>query len=152
MDQPLLEEAFREPEFITDDEEPEIIEEPMSDDTYGLLHVGYLSDTVKIGSHEIRIRTLRIGEELNAALLAVKFKDTVEEGRALATAIVAASIISVDNKPLLGLGLGPGDDSIESKFDYILKNWYWESIRQIWDVYNDLIVRARDSADEIKKD
>lgn len=156
-DKPLLEEAFRTSDsFITDDEPDEPFEfpteEPIAEDTYSLLYLGYLTDTVKIGNHEIRIRTLKIGEELNAALLANRYKDTVEEGRALATALIAAAITSVDGLPLLGQLIGPGDDSIEAKFDFILKNWYWESARQVWEAYNGLLRRVQNAGDEIKKE
>lgn len=152
---PLFEEAFSAPAF-TDDEsvafDPQQIEEPITEDTYSLLYLGHLTDVVKIGSHEVRIRTLKIGEELNAALLANRYKDTVEEARALATALIAASIISVDGEPLLGQAIGPRDDSLDAKFDYLLRNWYWESARQVWEAYNNLLKRVQESADEIKKD
>lgn len=161
VDKPLLEEAFRTPSFVTDQTDDEgfedsktqpELEEPVHDDTYGLLYVGHLTDIVKIGQHEVRIRTLKIGEELNAALLANRYKDTVEEGRALATALVAAAIDTVDGKPLLGELIGPGDNAIEAKFDYILRNWYWESARQVWDAYNALLQRVQQAGEELKKD
>jgi len=143
-----LEAAFDVPVF----EEPEIQEDPIADDTYSLLQLGYLTDTVTIGTHVIRIRTLKIGEELNAALLANKYKDTAEEARAFATALVAGSIVSVDNAPLLGELLGPRDDALEAKFDFILANWHWEPINRLWVKYNELLNRVRESADELKKD
>lgn len=153
MDKPLLAEAFRAPEGVEDEELVEMIEEePISNDTYGLLYVGHLTDTVQVGPHEIRIRTLKVGEELNAALLANRYKDTIEEGRALATALVSAAIVSVDGGPLTGEMIGPRDDSLESKFDYILKNWYWDTVRRVWDAYNGLLTRVQESADELKKD
>lgn len=155
-EKPLLEEAFGASSYITDDEPDAAMvfspEEPIQEDTYSLLYLGHLSDTVTIGTHQIHIRTLKIGEELNAALLANRYKDTVEEGRALATALVAASIVSVDDGPLVGQLIGPGDDSIEVKFNYILNNWYWESVRQVWDAYNKLLVRIQESTEEIKKE
>jgi len=126
--------------------------EPVSDDISGLLQLGYLTDTVQIGNHEIRIRTLRIGEELKAAQLANQYKDTVEEARALATALVAAVIMSVDGEPLLGQSLGPREASHEAKFDYILANWYWEPVGIIWEAYNKLLQRAREAEDDLKKE
>ena len=144
-----LEAAFDTPDF----EDPvEVFEsEPVTNDTAGLLQLGYLTDTVSVGSHEIRIRTLKIGEELNAALLANRYKDTVEEGRALATALIAAAIVTVDGEPLLGTNLGPRDGSVEQKFDYILDNWYWDTINQIWMGYNGLLKRVEQATDELKK-
>ena len=154
VDKPLLEDAFRTPDYITDDEDDEQIidEEPVHEDTYSLLYLGHLTDIVQIGQHEIRIRTLKIGEELKAALLANRYKDTVEEGRALATALIAGAIVSVDGEPLLGTLIAPGDDSLEAKFDYILNNWYWESARHVWEAYNGLLQRVQQSGDELKKE
>lgn len=152
MEPSLLEGAFDAPQYVEDDVQQEVVEEELDNDTYGLMHVGYLTDVVTIGKHEIRIRTLKIGEELQAALLANRYKDTVEEGRALATALVSASIVSVDGNSLLGDILGPKDDSIESRFDYILNNWYWETIRQVWEVYNQLLSRVRESTETLKKE
>lgn len=151
-ERPLFEEAFDAPNFVGEKDEDPLEEEEISDDTYGLLYVGYLTDVVNIGTHEIRIRTLRIGEELNAALLSNKYKDTIEEARALATALVSASIVSVDNEPLITDGLGPHSDTQEARFDYLLNNWYWESIRQVWAGYNELLLRVQHSGEEIKKD
>lgn len=151
MEPSLLEGAFDAPEYVKDDVQQEVEEEELNEDTYGLLYAGYLTDVVKIGPHEIRIRTLKIGEELTAAILANRYKDTIEEGRALATALVAAAIVSVDGSALQGNLLGPKDDSIEARFDYILENWYWEVIRQVWEEYNKLLTRVRDSAEDLKK-
>lgn len=158
-EKPLLEEAFRTPAFITDDTDDDgqldnfpSEEEPIEEETFNLLYLGHLTDTVKIGQHEIRIRTLKIGEELNAALLANRYKGTIEEGRALATALIAAAITSVDGQSLLGQLIGPGDDSIEAKFDYILKNWYWESASKVWEAYNNLLKQVQASTEELKKD
>ncbi len=146
-----LEAAFDAPRMEEFAENIPAEEEPISNDVSGLLQLGHLTDTVRIGNHEIRIRTLKIGEELNAALVANKYKETVEEGRALATALVAASVTSVDGEPLLGQSLGPRDNSPEAKFDYILTNWYWETVNQVWTAYNQLIKRVDMAADDLKK-
>ena len=147
-----LEAAFDAPkpeEFAA--QEPER-EELVSDDTAGLLQLGSLTDTVDVGGHEIRIRTLKIGEELNAALLANKYKETVEEARALATALVAAAVVTVDGEPLLGQPLGPRDNSLEQRFDYILNNWYWDTISKVWVGYNALLDRLVEATDDLKKE
>lgn len=147
-----LEAAFDAPLLDDEFQAQEQTEEPISDDTAGLLQLGSLTDTVDVGNHEIRVRTLRIGEELNAALLANKYKDTVEEGRALATALVAAAIVTVDGEPLLGQPLGPRDNSLEQRFDYILNNWYWDTVEKIWVGYNALLTRLIEATDDLKKE
>jgi hypothetical protein len=148
MEQSLLEEAFRAREDL-EAQKPE--EDPISEDSTDLLYVGHLTDTVTIGTHEIRIRTLRIGEELNAALLAKKYRDSIEEGRALATALVAASVTTVDGEALRGASLGPGEETVESKFDYILTHWYWDTVNTVFEAYNALLVRSLESLEELKK-
>lgn len=147
----LLESAFNVPEYQVEPEELAEEEEPLSDREYSLLYLGHLTDTVTVGNHTIRIRTLKIGEELNAALIAHKYQDTVESGRSLATALVAACIVNVDDKPLLTTTLGPGDSGVEAKFDYILHNWYWGTIELVFKSYNNLLGEARELFDQIKK-
>jgi hypothetical protein len=83
-DETLLDEAFEH------SAEPDDIDVPVSTETYNLLQLGYLTSDIVVGNHTITVRTLRIGEELEAALLAEKYKDTVDAGRAMATALAAA--------------------------------------------------------------
>lgn len=145
----LLDEAFDTP--MSEEEELLLEEEPASLDESNLLYRGHLTSEVYIGNHEIRLRTLRIGEELEAALLADRYKDTVEASRALATAIVAVAVTSVDGQPLT-TGLGPGENTAESRFNFILRNWYWITIREVYAEYNNLMRRVVDSYESIKKD
>lgn len=146
----LLEGAFVVPEIETDDEVQET--EEITDDEYSLLYLGYLTDTIEIGSNTVRLRTLKIGEELSAALLASKYQDTIEAARALATALVAASVVSVNNKPLLTDSMGPGDSGIEAKFDFVLKNWYWITVDKLFGKYNELIERVKIANESVKKE
>jgi|SRR5581483_2455762 len=126
-------------------------EEFVGQDTEALMYRGYLTDVVEVGNHEIRIRTLKIGEELDAALVAQRYNDTPEAMRALATAIVSAAIVTVDGRPLVE-ALGPADATIQSKFDYIRKNWYWRSVGEVYKAYDQLLERSIKSLEELKKD
>jgi hypothetical protein len=129
----------------------EVEEEPVSADLYALVYLGHLTGSVDIGNHKINFRTLKIGEELEAALLADKYKDTVEASRALATALVAASITLVDGEPLVQT-IGPTENPLEARFLYILKNWHWApTIRTIFGEYNTLVLQAQEAEQEIKK-
>lgn len=144
----LYDEVLDSPEPTLEDLPPE---EPISDETIGLIYVGSLSETIKVANHEIRVRTLRIGEELEASLLANKWSETGEAGRALATALVAAAIVSVDGKPLLE-GIGPTDSTLEAKFDYLRKNWYWVSIRTVYQKYDELLRKVLEEHEVLLKD
>lgn len=136
------------------DEEPvkvEEVKEEIDERLQSLIYRGDLKDSVKVGPHEVRIKTLKVGEELEAALVADPWKDTAEAWRAMATASVAASIISVDGNPLVE-GLGPKDETVEAKFDYIRKNWYWVSVKVVFDQYNELLLQSLEQHGLLKKD
>jgi hypothetical protein len=140
------------PDFQFPPEEVQF-EEEISDESYGLIYRGYLTDDFSIGTHDIVIRTLKIGEELEAALVAAKYRDTIDYGRALATALVAAAIVTVDGQPLIQEGLGPNENMLESKFRYILRNWYWAStIKQIHDRYQSMYEKVQVTYEDLKKD
>jgi hypothetical protein len=144
MAESLYDEALDKPELETQ-------EEPLDAETYTLLSRGHLSDSITIGSQEVRLRTLKIGEELEAAVVADKWRETGEAGRALATALVAAAIESVDGSPLIN-GLGPQDESIEAKFDYVRNNWYWINVRSVYAKYDDMLRIVLSKYDDLSKD
>ena len=102
-------------------EEPIINEEPTLEEET-LLQRGYLSSTVTLGTNKVVIRTLKIGEELEVALIAQKYQDTIEATRALIAATIAAAIVSVNDRPLIPFALGAADAGIEAKFVYIGEN------------------------------
>lgn len=141
--------AFDTPQEL---EHPDVVEEvddDLSDDEQALLYNGYLKGEVKIGERTIRIRTLKIGEELDASLLAAPWKDTADASRALVTAYVAASITSVDGKPLV-TPLGPNDNEMEMKFQYVLDNWYWlPTINYVYSEYNKLLGRINEASQKV---
>lgn len=125
-------------------------EEPITTDEHSLLYLGFLSDTVDIHGNKISLRTLKIGEELEVELLTHKYRPTVEAERAYATALVAAAIQSVNGRPLVE-GLGPKSETLESRFQYILDNWYWETVRELYLGYSALAERAREAYEGVKK-
>lgn len=126
-------------------------DEPLEDDEFALLHNGHLTSEVHVGNRVIRLRTLKIGEELEAALLASRWKDTADANRALVVAYVAASVTTVDGKPLV-TALGPRENETEMKFQHILDNWYWQpTISTVYAEYNNLLSRVNEAADSVKK-
>lgn len=128
-----------------------IVEKPIEDDAYRLIYKGELTDVVEFGAHKFKLKTLKIGEELEASLLASRYENTVDAGRALATALVAASIVTVDDEPLVEL-IGPGEKSLDAKFKYITENWYWFTVAKLYETYDSLLNRSLKVLDELKKD
>jgi hypothetical protein len=124
---------------------------PVTFEEETLLTKGYFTSTVKLGNNEVVIRTLKIGEELEAALLAHKYAETIEAGRALATALVAAAVVTVNGKPLIREPLGRADETLEARFNYIAHNWYWLTVKNIHEEYNILLDQALSSFSKIKK-
>jgi len=124
--------------------------EPITPTLFGLIHVGHLTDTFEVFGSKVSIRTLKIGEELEAELLISKYRNTQEENRAYMTALVAACITSVDNQPLIQ-SLGPSGETLERKFAYISENWNWITIAAIYDHYRLLVNKVMESLDEVKK-
>ncbi len=102
--------------------EAPVVEEELSIEEETLLQRGYFSSTVTLGTNKVIIRTLKIGEELEAAMVAQKYQGTIEATRALIAATVAASIVLVNGRPLIPFELGAGDATIEAKFTYIGEN------------------------------
>jgi len=150
MEQTVWEEAFEQA-----DELNALVEEPspISSDLTTLLELGKLEETVEIGNRKVRIRTLKIGQELEVGLLTKEYQGTSEQLRAEITAIVAAAVVSVDGEPLI-TSLGPTDDTLNSRFNYVNENFYWPVIRLIYQRYSDLQERAEAALKELdeKKD
>lgn len=148
----VWEEVLQQQEPIEFDqvEEEDIKEEPTSSEVFGLMYVGYLTDTFQVFGSTISIRTLKIGEELEAELLVSKYRGSQEADRAYIAALVAASITSVDGQPLIQ-GLGPASETLERRYTYIMDNWHWVTIAAIYNRYNALLDKALEALEEVKK-
>lgn len=153
-----LDEAFErtfepEPEVkLREPDSPVVLEAPpLKPETQSLLYTGHLTSEVQIGNHRIDIRSLRIGEEFEAALLAKKYEETVEAGRALAAALVAAAITRVDGKPLVYEPLSDDDLTVEAKFKYLLDNWYWPPIQKVYQAYGALVREVSEAYENLGK-
>ena len=105
-----------------------------------IVHIGYLNKVFLWSGHQFEIRTLRIDEELAVGQLVKEYKDTITEEKAVAVAIAAASIVSINEKPFMPRF---DDDavlqSIRDRFNYIRKNWHWPIIEIINAQYLDLL-------------
>ncbi len=120
-----LDRPVQEPE-----EEPDI---PLSEDTHGLINLGYLTEELTLGGNDIVVRTPYTGEELEIGILTKRFRDTDSEGQAYMTALVAASLERVNGRPLIEK-LGPSDkDYLHRKFEYVQANYFLPVIQQIYE-------------------
>lgn len=130
------------------EEQPED-DEPLAEDALGLLHLGRLTAETDIRGHKVRLRTLKIGEELEIGILVKPYTGTPEEGRAYACAVVAASIDAIDGRPLVTV-LGPDADVIAKKFDVVRSKMYWPVINDIYEKYITLQQRQLEALEDVQ--
>lgn len=125
--------------------------EPVSQEIMGLLNLGELEAKINVRDHDVILRTLKMDEELEVGLLVQPYQGTIEEGRALATALVAASIKSIDGKPVVST-LGPEENLLRRKFDYVRTRMYWPVIRILYEEgYIPLVDQQVKALDEFRK-
>jgi len=129
---------------------PETDESIPSEKLVGLINIGRLTKDISLYGDDIRLRTLKIGEELEVGLLISKWTGTAEEGRAYAVAIVAASIETLNGKKLVST-LGPSqDDELRRKFDFVRTKWYWPAIQEIYENYVELQQEQLKALEELR--
>lgn len=132
-------------------EDPVLEEEPPSTDVVNLLNLGELKARMDVRGHEVWLRTLKINEELQIGVLIQPYVNTIEEGRALATATIAAAIDSIDGKPIV-MNMGPDEDTLKRKFDYVRTRMYWPVIKMIYEEgYIPLVRRQVEAIEEFRK-
>jgi hypothetical protein len=122
-------------------------------DIHTLARVGYLQDAFPIFGHSVTLRTLTIGEELDAALAISRYENTLDANRAWKAALVAASIISEDGR-VLTRALGPEDNltRIQRQVAWVLEHWHWITIDEIYNgAYLPLQERVIEAAKQLKK-
>ena len=105
-----------------------------------IVHIGHLNKVFDWNGQQVEVRTLKIDEELGIGQLVKEYNETITEEKAVAVAIAAASLVSVNGKPFM-----PGFDeesslqNIRDRFNYIRKNWHWPVIEAINTEYLQLI-------------
>ena len=105
-----------------------------------IVHIGHLNKVFDWNGQKFEVRTLKIDEELGIGQLVKEYNETITEEKAVAVAIAAASLVSVNGKPFM-----PGFDeesslqNIRDRFNYIRKNWHWPVIEAINTEYLQLI-------------
>lgn len=93
------------------------------DDFDGLLYLGSLTHTFRFAGHSFTIHTLSIDELLRVSLLVKEWEGTLGQNRAYLTAMAAASIDIVDDRPIY-TPMGPNDDEVTGRFRYVKDHWY----------------------------
>lgn len=132
-------------------EESEEEDLPVSQDIHSLLNLGQLTQEFDIRGHKIILRTLRVGEELEVSTFIQPFVGTIDEGRALATATIAASIVSLDGGPLVR-EIGPEENMLRKKFDFVRTKMYWPVIKILYEeAYVPLLERQVETIKEFQK-
>lgn len=71
------------------------------DDFRGLAFLGYLTDVVTIPQHEFVLKTLSVGEKIQVSQIVRPHEGTLGYGKAFKTAIVAASLVSIDGEAIM---------------------------------------------------
>lgn len=99
----------------------------------GLLHLGHLEDTFEWQGHRFVIRTLDIRTALAVGQVTSPYMGTLAEAKGYQTVYVAASLVSVDDKPM-AQPLGPDTDpaeQIRERMRTVMK-WYPATIDYIY--------------------
>lgn len=114
-----------------------------------IVNIGHLSKTFEWFGHKFEIRTLSIEEELAIGQLVKEYKDSITEEKAVAVAIAAASLISINDrlfKPRFDENAIV--ESIKDKFIYIKKNWHWPVVERINTGYLELLGEMYETIEE----
>jgi hypothetical protein len=132
-------------------DEPAQQEDLPSNNILSLLNLGELKARIDVRGHEVVIHTLKIDDELEIGRLIQPYQGTIEEGRALATALVSASIETIDGVPLVA-GLGPSEDLLSRRFKFVRSRMYWPVIREIYEEgYIRLVEQQVQALEEFRK-
>lgn len=114
------------------------------DEFEGLMYLGALVDDFEWMGHKFRIRTAKTDELAEAALLVKPYQGTDVEMKVYQVAVVAASVLSVDGRPLPApISSDPADTALSNRFRYVMSNWYGPTIDAVYQRYYELELRAR---------
>lgn len=126
------------------------IDSSARNDIENLLTNGSISTEIELAGHFFALRTLTIGEELAISDVCSEYEGNFSHAKAIATATVAASLESIDGRPLMR-SLGPDErNNIRQKFHYIRSKWYWIIINELYEHYLVLLDRQINAFQELK--
>lgn len=145
MEEIDFEDFGAEPEF--EDRFPDEVAE----DVDGLIWLGYLENSVEFCGHDFVIRTLRMEEEMLAALISKDYIDTLGQAKAWITAQVALSLVSVDGDDAFCPPAGPDKKNYaRARFKYVSSNWFEPTINFLYSEYANLIKKQADALEEME--
>lgn len=122
----------------------------VAQDVIGLIHLGHLTGRFEVMGHVFVLRTLKLGEELAVGQVVDEYAGTIVQGQAFAAALVAASLMTVDGRPVLA-PLGPDQEAtIRDKFEYITQKWYTDTVLEIYAQYKTLQQRQSKAYEAIQ--
>lgn len=94
------------------------------DELVGLLFLGRLKETFTYCGHQIAIRTLTTEDLAKIGLLIKSYDGTTAFNAVYQAAFVAASLVTVDGKPLPVASLTLDDaDALDLRFQYVLRQY-----------------------------
>jgi SpoVK/Ycf46/Vps4 family AAA+-type ATPase len=115
-----------------------------------LIHIGHIVETFDWYDHKFELRTLKIEEELVIGQLVKEFKDSIAEEKAVAVAIAAASLVSINGKPFMPQYEKSSYIWIKERFNYIKENWHWIIVETINAEYIQLLAKLYQTIEDIE--
>jgi hypothetical protein len=103
----------------------------------GLLFLGALTKTYDWNGHRFTIRTLKMDELLQVALVHARFANTIGDVKAYQAAIVSACLQLVDGKQL-PIPAFVDETSLDQRFRFCTSNWYPWTFDSVYQNYLEL--------------
>jgi hypothetical protein len=149
--EPTPEPQEAEPEIVSGKDDPisKLVFDPKhNQDFEGLMHLGELRHEFAWAGHTFLIRTLKVDELLQVALLTRDFAGTYGADRAYVTALVAACLVEVDGEPVyMALGSEDGGGERVAKKYAKVKTWYSQTIDAVYSELQKLEARVNELLD-----
>lgn len=90
----------------------------------GLLYLGRLEKRFHLFGHAFVVRTLTTEQLAEIGMIVKPYKGTSVENAVYQSAVVAASVVTVDDQPLPGaITIDNSDELTTVKYPYVLKRW-----------------------------
>jgi len=139
------------------DEVDDAIEQPF-DERYvepfkGLIYLGALTKEFEWLGHRFVIRTLTTSELLIVGQIVKEYAETISQGRAYASAMVALATVSVDGEDLPSpvMTHDNGAAWAHQRFQYVTARWFPYTIDRVYSEYLELDAKASDVIEAMGK-
>jgi hypothetical protein len=136
---PGVEYVFSADDGPSETDAEEEVELPKFDERYrrdfeGLLFIGKVSRQFQWLSHRFVIKTPNVDDLLEIGQLHKPYVGTVADIKAYQTLVIAATLVSVDGRPL-PLPMSEDESSLQAKYEYIRRNWYPWTLDKLYEEY-----------------